>query len=135
MCFCTTTPSPRYSDGKPALVFCGSKKDTETLAGSLAQTKDYARRSGSQASVRHTTATTADVFHNKGIIFRPFLFLGYKIAVIFNLGTTCYPEKSCLFLNDVFRHLPKVTWLVGLARGTRTQKKSKRSHTRHHAGN
>ncbi len=38
----------RYSNGKPALVFCGSKKDTETLAASLAQGTDYARRTGSQ---------------------------------------------------------------------------------------
>lgn len=48
-----TLPLPRsysrYSNGKPALVFCGSKKDTETLAGSLAQSTDYARRTGSQA--------------------------------------------------------------------------------------
>lgn len=39
----------RYSNGKPSLVFCGSKKDTETVASSLAKGADYARRMGSQA--------------------------------------------------------------------------------------
>lgn len=48
------TPCARYSNGKPALVFCGSKKDTETLAGALAQGKDYARSMGSQASAHYT---------------------------------------------------------------------------------
>lgn len=42
----------RYSGGKPSLVFCGSKKDTETLAGSLAQGKDYSKASGSQVALK-----------------------------------------------------------------------------------
>eukprot|EP00903_Cladosiphon_okamuranus_P018895 g17378.t1 len=52
----------RYSNGKPALVFCGSKKDTETLAGSLAQSTDYARRTGSQVVLQYlaTAASNAE---------------------------------------------------------------------------
>lgn len=38
----------RYSGGKPTLIFCGSKKDTETVAAELAK-KDYAASGRSQA--------------------------------------------------------------------------------------
>lgn len=34
------------------MIFCGSKKDTETLAGVVAQSKDYSRGVGSQVCAK-----------------------------------------------------------------------------------